>query len=176
MSQEEPPVIDEPKKGIDLLQGQFLSLLNEVNLPEQNPVLLALFALLYNKHLLSVMYKIYGDAFTGLMRDGLFKHFKTHAKDERNIAYELTRKLVSLGQVIEFPPLVIPPFDPFDKKAMEKAIRHIADLELQSIQLWTQLDQVAKNDLALQGFAQDGAVLDTAHREDMLRYLGDSHA
>jgi ferritin len=124
--------------------------------------------LVVEKYRLMIAYANYGDQLRHFARDGIHEHFQTHIAEERAQAYELAKKLTAMGRdaPTNFDP--IPKVDLSDPRAVFTTLH---ELELAGVHLYQQLFDASKHDAALNGLAQNGAVQDQQHADDMARYL-----
>jgi bacterioferritin (cytochrome b1) len=131
------------------------------------PAMIALLnKLLAAKYSLWVLYQHYGTTMLARCRDGLHEHFQTHAGEEQQLAYDLGKKIVALGgQALPKVSGLKPAFD------FQTMLLQLLEAEQKSIKLWRELDLAAGENLGLKTAAGDCARLDTAHADDLRRYL-----
>lgn len=133
----------------------------------KNPINNLLLDILTAKYEIMLMYINHGDKLLAINRDSIHAHFKTHIEEERATIYELNRKLVARTGEVSFTPL-----SPNNAPAnnFKEIVKCLLEKETQLIELWTKLGEMTKNDFVLNSFAQDQALIDQAHLEDMQRY------
>ena len=120
------------------------------------------------KYRLIIAYVNYGDQLRCFERDGIHSHFATHIEEERELAYELAKHLTALD---EDAPAKIPEVREVKLDHPRDVFEEILRLEEKSLDLWTKLFEETSQDVALNGLAQEGAVKDRQHIDDMKRYL-----
>lgn len=134
---------------------------------ETDPINDLLQCLLSKKYALILQYMNFGDKLLALYRDSLYEHFNTHLEEERAMAYQITRKLVSRGAD---PNICLCDFKNVLCNKPLEMINCLQECEQELVNLWSQLGAATKEDFVLNAFAQDGAIKDQAHLEDMIRY------
>lgn len=132
------------------------------------PYVSTLTQLVSKKYQLILAYIHYGDQLRSFARDGIFGHFQEHLDEERDQLYQLNKKLTALGSDAPCAPEQVPPVQLNDLKALFSSLQK---LELESVQLWSQLFQQTSDDVALNGMAQAYATECQGHADDMARYL-----
>jgi hypothetical protein len=138
------------------------------NCTRQDPSMDILCKLVGLKYQLIVAYISYGDQLRAFFRDGVHGHFQTHIEEERAQVYELNKKITALGGDA---PVEVPPIPPVCLTDASSIFHTLQQLEEQSVQSWQALFDVTTHDAALNGMAQNGAVQDQQHADDMKRYL-----
>jgi bacterioferritin (cytochrome b1) len=141
--------------------------------PQADPRAQLLHHLLGLKYQLIIAYINYGDRLQAFYRDGVHQHFQTHVEEERQQAYEVTKRLTALGHAA-LPN--VPPVPEVSSSDFRGVLEALLKLEEQSVVAWQQLFNASQDDAALNGLAQNGALQDQQHTDDMLRYLGASDA
>ncbi len=122
--------------------------------------------LLRAKYSLLLMYYHYGAYMKGVIRDGLYNHFKEHAKEEKDSAYNIVKKIVALGGEA---PAKIETIKPVTN--VQEILLTILAAEQKIQGSWRELDAAAGENLALKSFAQEQCLLDCQHADDIRRYL-----
>lgn len=167
----EHPVIAEHHEGPfgEELAKVFSYLNTEADIPKPNKEAIDVMKqLVGEKYRLILAYINYGDQLRATYRDGIYKHFQEHIDEERAQAYELAKKLTALGEDAPTAHDPVPRVSLGDAQAVFKII---LDLEEKGVALYQQLFDLSKHDAALNGLAQNGALQDQQHADDMLRYL-----
>lgn len=122
-----------------------------------------------HKYVLVLAYPYYGNQLTELSRDGLFEHFEQHADEERTQLYQVHKKLIAMGQT-----------GPEPKVGEQKwasvantrdALKHLQELERESVKLWSELYNATKGMIPLNSLAQEYAAQCDGHADDLARYL-----
>jgi hypothetical protein len=148
------------------LQG-LEQMFQQVQEPE-DPTVSLLKHLLGAKYQLIIAYMNYGDQLRSLHRDGIYRHFQEHIAEERGQAYEIAKRLTALGQdgpaSVPFVPIV-------SLDDVPAVLKQLQVLEQASVDLWQQLFKATGKEAAFNGLAQNGAVQDQQHVDDMERYL-----
>lgn len=124
--------------------------------------------ILCKKYTLLLMYMSYGDQLREFFRDGVYDHFQEHIEEERESIYNLNKKITALGSDAHVHHEEIPCIRLDDAR---EVFNHILRVEEEAICLWSKLFHATDDDVALNGMAQDGAVTDQTHADDMKRYL-----
>lgn len=124
--------------------------------------------ILCKKYTLLLMYMSYGDQLREFFRDGVYNHFQEHIEEERASIYKLNKKITALGSDAHVHHEEIPCIPLDDAR---EVFNHILRVEEEAICLWSKLFHATDDDVTLNGMAQDGAVGDQAHADDMKRYL-----
>lgn len=124
--------------------------------------------ILSKKYTLLLAYIAYGDQLRVYARDGVFEHFQEHFKEERDAIYQLNKKITALGGDADVAPAPVPRI-PLDQP--RAVFETLLSLELDVVQLWSELFHTSTEDVALNALAQDGALVDQQHADDMRRYL-----
>jgi len=121
------------------------------------------------KYRLMIAYVNYGDQIRCFERDGIHSHFQTHIEEERELAYELAKHLTALG---EDAPAKVPDVKEVKLDHPRDVFEELQKMEERSVELWNKLfKETEGEDVALNGLAQEGAVKDQQHVDDMKRYL-----
>lgn len=125
-------------------------------------------AILAKKYALLLAYVAYGDQLRSLCRDGVFEHFQEHIKEERDAIYQLNKKITALGGDAAVAPEPVPTVPLNQPRAVFEAVLM---LEQSTVALWSALFRATTNDVPLNALAQEGALVDQQHADDMRRYL-----
>jgi len=132
----------------------------------QDRVVKLLQKLLKLKYTQVITYMNYGDRLRAHFRDVIYEHFQEHMRDEQKDAYALAMKITALGG--EPPPAVSSPPDVSDLHRMYMVI---LGQEQALIQAARELAAVAGENLALKALADQLALSDSHHADDMRRML-----
>jgi len=125
-------------------------------------------AILAKKYALLLAYVSYGDQLRSICRDGVFEHFQEHIKEERDAIYQLNKKITALGGDAVVSPGHVPSVPLDQPRAVFEAV---LNLEQAVVALWSDLFHKTPDDVPLNAMAQDGALVDQQHADDMRRYL-----
>lgn len=125
-------------------------------------------AILSKKYALLLAYIHYGDQLRAFCRDGIYQHFQEHIKEERDAIYQLNKKITALGGDAVVAPEPVPTVPLDQPRAVFEAV---LALEQAVVALWSDLFRKTADDVALNAMAQDGALVDQQHADDMRRYL-----
>jgi ferritin len=125
-------------------------------------------SILTKKYALLLAYISYGDQLRAFGRDGVYEHFQEHIKEERDTIYQLNKKITALGgdAVVSVDPVPSVPLN--QPRAVFEAL---LAMEQASVALWSELFRNTEDDVALNAMAQNGALADQQHADDMRRYL-----
>lgn len=169
---DQPPQVehDSHELGQDEIQSLLQGILGSTE--QTHPSIAQLQQLVGLKYQLIVAYISYGDQLRSYARDGIHGHFQTHIEEERQQAYELNKKLTALGVDA---PAGVPPVPPVDLSDPSSVFQTILQLEESSVHAWQALFDATAHDAALNGMAQNGALQDQQHADDMRRYLRSEH-
>lgn len=125
-------------------------------------------AILSKKYALMLAYISYGDQLRALSRDGVYAHFQEHITQEREAIYELNKKITALGGDAAVQPDPVPTVPLGEPRAVFEAI---LTMEQALVSAWSDLFEKTDDDVALNAMAQNGALADQQHADDMRRYL-----
>lgn len=169
-SGEEPEIAEHHEGPFGEELAKVFSYLNtEADIPKPNKEAIDVMKqLVGEKYRLIIAYINYGDQLRAVYRDGIHQHFQEHIEEERQQAYELAKKLTALGEDAPTAHDPIPHVPLGDARAIFKTL---LELEESGVALYQQLFDLSKHDAALNGLAQNGALQDQQHADDMLRYL-----
>lgn len=154
------PGMPDPNDPLRNTKDEGLYAVNELQIIE------ALQKILAGKYAIMVMYLHYGATMMTLERDGLYKHFLEHAKEERESAYLVATKIVAMGgqaapKVGTVRPAALLPEMLMELLKAEQKVQH----------LWCELALAAGQNVGLQSFAQSQGELDMHHADDIRRWL-----
>lgn len=125
-------------------------------------------AILSKKYALLLAYIHYGDQLRAFCRDGIYQHFQEHIKEEREFIYELNKKITALGADAHADPAPTALVGLNDPRAVFESL---LSMELEVVAKWSELFHATANDVPLNALAQEGALVDQQHADDMRRYL-----
>lgn len=117
------------------------------------------------KYTIDILYRNFADRITGPWRDAVYEHWYEHAKEERENAYNLSMKIISLGgdpvhSGIEFPS---------QPKDLNGFFQVLKDLEIKAIGKGkTAIEYSGQND-SLRIFAEEIISIDSHHLDDLIR-------
>lgn len=120
---------------------------------------------LNQKYVIDMAYRSFADRVRGPWRDALVDHWKDHAKDERNMAYDLAMKVIGYGS----DPIQISVTIPTCNSNVFGFIENLKKLELKAIKTGRELISMAGDDIGLKVLAENHVVLDTHHLDDLKR-------
>ncbi len=166
MGMEEGPVagptpgVPDPADPLRVSKDEGLYAVNELQIIE------ILQKILSGKYALMVMYLHYGATLLAHWRDGVHEHFQEHAKEEQLSAYYLAKKIVAMGGQATPKVGTVRPVATFADMGLE-----LLKAEQKVLRLWSELNLAAGQNLGLQSLAQDGALLDQQHADDIRRYM-----
>ena len=136
--------------------------------PPEPPHLDCLQDILSKKYTLLLAYVHYGDQLRAYFRDGVYEHFQEHIKEERAQIYALNKKITALGGDAEVSPEKVPNAPLADASAV---FHLLLKMELEVVAKWSELFHATPDDVPLNALAQEGALIDQQHADDMRRYL-----
>lgn len=113
-----------------------------------------------------IAYINYGDRLRAHFRDSVAEHFDEHVEHERDHVRDLTIKLTALGGE---PPVKVPSF--LDTPDLHQIILSVLQYEKELVKECRALADMAGDNIALKAFAEDIAVRDQRHADDMRRIL-----
>lgn len=127
-----------------------------------------LMSLLKCKYALDNAYRSYADRVTGPWRDSLVEHWQEHAKDERDHAYDLAMKIMGFGADPNVGNIPLP----YTGNALDEMCASLISMELETISKARGLINMAGENTALKVMAENIALLDTHHLDDLRRMCG----
>lgn len=117
------------------------------------------------KYAIDAAYRSFADRVRGPWRDALVDHWHTHAKEERDQAYDLAMKVVGLGADPVQTVVQIPQCQP-DVVGFCKALM---DMELKAVENGRKLIVLAGDNTAMKVLAENLVLTDTQHLDDLRR-------
>jgi len=136
--------------------------------PGHSPHVPCLQKILSLKYTVMLAYIAYGDQLRAQWRDGIHDHFQEHLKNERDDIYQLNKKITALGGDACVAPREVPPV-PLDKP--RAVFQTLLRMEEELVAAWSDLFHKTSDDVALNAMAQNGALADQQHADDLKRYL-----
>lgn len=121
--------------------------------------------LLGAKYAIEMSYRSYADRIKGLWRDALVDHWHDHAKDERDMTYDLAMKIVGLGSD-PIQTMIQIPQCPANHFAFCKCL---AAQELEAIKTERQIIEMAGTNTGLKVLIESHCQLDCHHIDDIRR-------
>ena len=128
-------------------------------------IIATLQTLLCAKYAIEMSYRSYADRIKGLWRDALVGHWHEHAKEERDMTYDLAMKIVGLGSDPIQTNIAIPPCT-----ANEFAFcKCLAAQELEGIKTERKIIEMAGSNTGLMVLMESHIDLDSKHLDDLAR-------
>mgnify|MGYP000929533683 CR=1 FL=1 len=133
-----------------------------------SPHLPCLQEILSRKYTIMLAYIAYGDQLRAEWRDGIYEHFQEHIKNERDDIYQLNKKITALGGDACVTPRAVTSVPLDDTRTV---IQALLQMEEELVVAWSDLFHKTSDDVALNAMAQNGALADQQHADDLKRYL-----
>lgn len=128
-------------------------------------VVRCLMSLLKCKYAIESAYRSFADRVRGPWRDALVEHWQEHAKDERQHAYDIAMKIMGFGYDPDVGPIDLANTG----NSLDELCASLIAMELQLIRESRQLIQMAGDHTSLIVLAENIALLDTHHLDDLKR-------
>lgn len=123
--------------------------------------------LLTAKYAVEASYRSFADRVKGPWRDSLVDHWLDHAKEERTSSYDLAMKVVGLGADPVVTTIQVPPCT----ASLAGFCQVLMAQELDAIEAARKLAGLAGDNTAMRVLAENTALLDTQHLDDLRRML-----
>lgn len=117
------------------------------------------------KYAIDNAYRSFSDRLTGPYREAVTEHWKDHAKDERQGAYDIAMKIVGMGGD-PMVTMVSVPQCPGNIAAFAKCL---VDMELDLINKARELIECCGDNTAMRVLAENIVLIDTHHLDDLRR-------
>lgn len=121
------------------------------------------------KYTIDILYRNFADRIKGPWRDSIVEHWYKHAEEERENAYNLSMKIMSLGADPIHTAISLPPA-PAD---LTSFCAILMDLETKAIEKGKQAVEYAGENVSLRVFAEDIILVDSQHLDDLSRMCVD---
>lgn len=118
------------------------------------------------KYVIDICYRNFADRLRGPWRESLADHWYEHAEEERQSAYNLSMRIISLGGDPIHTGVEIPQCQS-DPQAFMGILR---DLETAAIEKGRLTVEMAGDSVSLKTFAEDIVLLDVQHYDDIQRW------
>lgn len=136
----------------------------ELSVPD-GQVLAHLGTILRAKYAIEMSYRSFADRIRGPWRDAIVGHWQEHAKDERESAYKIAMKMVSLGGDPLLTDVQVPPCP----SNLSGFFKSLAEQEAAAIHACQELISFAGDNTGLRLLAEETVALDSHHLDDLLR-------